>query len=106
MKYRIMGVIESRYGLVRRTRRRVSLDQLEEAVISTYEYRSDYDGLTVFAAAVEQLLKEGYFIKLTKSRLYGTTRIAAAYWLPETTSTLTLVSMGRLNSGILICRSS
>lgn len=88
MKDRIMKVIASKYGLVRKTRRRVSVQKLEEAVKGTFEYRSDYSGLTSFAEGVEQLWAEGYFIKLAKSQLYKTTYVDSVYWLPENVSTL------------------
>lgn len=86
----LIEVIERRYGVIRKSKKRLELEWLEKAVMGTFEYRSDYvdaGGLTLFSAGIETLVAEGYLSTLSKSRSYKTSSVSAVYWLSETAST-------------------
>lgn len=90
MKELIMQVIECKYGAVRRTRTKLKLEKLEQEIIGTYEYRSDYvdaGGFSKFQAGMKALLAEGYLTPLIRPKKYKSSALDEVYWLAETAST-------------------
>lgn len=89
MKELIMQIIEHKYGAVRKKRSRIKIKDIEEAVIATYEYRSDYElasGFSLFQKAIKELLAAQYLTTLSKPKQYKTSSLDEVYWLYETAS--------------------
>lgn len=85
-----MEVIERKYGAVRRMRTKLKLEKLEQEIIGTYEYRSDYvdaGGFSTFQAGMKELLAEKYLIPLIRPKKYKSSALDEVYWLAETAST-------------------
>lgn len=86
MKERIKQVLEDKFRKSHRTRRRFKLEELEKAIIKSFEYPGVYysyegGGRSAFQAGIEALVNEEYLIPIVKKEKFEFTHLEIAYWL-------------------------